>query len=87
MKISGNQTAIAEILNLLDSKFEPPFSCKCEDNFTHKLNCKYQSKIYEEKFGCDHFVYDVSYNDNHIENITLLHRGYSNGNLQDGCVK
>ena len=87
MKISGNQTAIAEVLYLLDSEFEPPFSCKCGNDFTHKLNCKYQSKDYERKYGCDHHVYDVSYDGRKINSITLLHRGYSNGNLQDGCVK
>jgi hypothetical protein len=87
MKISGNQTAIAEILYLLDSKFELPFACKCGSDFCHKLNCKYQSRKYEEMYGCDHFVYDVFYDGDNIKNITLLHHGYSGGNLQSGCVK
>ncbi len=86
MKISGNQTAIAEILYLLDSKFKLPFSCKCGSDCTHKLTCQYQSQEYEKKYGCNHFVYDVSYSYGKIKGITLLHRGYSNGNLQDGCV-
>ena len=87
MKISGNQTAIAEILYLLDSEFELPFSCKCGSDSTHKLNCHYQSIKYEETYGCNHFVYDVSYDGKKINSTTLLHRGYSDGNLQDGCIK
>lgn len=91
MKISGNQSAIAEILTLLDKNFVHPFSCRClysgmtESNVgTHYLNC---NKDFEHIFGCNYYIYDVDYDGHKITKATLLHHGYSNGNILDGTVK
>jgi hypothetical protein len=87
MKISGNQSAIVELFTLLDKDFVHPFVCKCNDNNTHKLNCQHQSKQFEEIYGEDNFVYDLDYDGDTIKSATLVHRGYTNGNLMDGSVK
>jgi len=87
MIISGNQTAIAEYMNLLDKDFVPPFYCKCGCDNIHTLYCHYQSKDYETRYGCNYFIYDIDYNGYNISSAKLLHQGYANGNLIDGCVK
>lgn len=91
MKISGNQTAIAEILFLLDSKFIPPFVChcnrsKCQTN-THVLTCEYQSKEREEIYGPHYYIYEVDYNGVRINSAKLLYHSYPDGNLLNGNVR
>ena len=87
MIISGNQTAIAEIMQKLDKDFVPPFVCKCGDKSTHKLICGYQDKQMEETFGCSYFEYEIDYDGEHIKSVKLLYKGHSNGNILDGTVK
>ena len=89
MKISGNQTAISEVMMLLDQKFVPPFACKCNnngDNGTHLLSCNYQNKDHENKYGCNFFEYEIEYDGINILSIKLLSKNYSNGNILNGCI-
>lgn len=87
MKISGNQTAISEVIMLLDQKFVPPFACKCKnsDNNTHLLSCKYQDKDHEDKYGCDFFEYEIEYDGINILSIKLLSKNYNN--ILNGCIR
>lgn len=87
MKISGNQTAIKEIMGLLDPSFIPPFLCKCTygDSGTHTLICQERDQWFEENYGCSFEVYNVYYDDMRIKNATLVHK-YSD-NILTGCVR
>lgn len=96
MKISGNQTAIVEIFNLLDKSFKySDFVCRCphsrvtcEDNLgCHYCSCEYQNKLHEQLFGCSYYIFDVDYDGEKIKSVKKIHRGYSNGNILDGSVK
>lgn len=95
MKISGNQTAIVEIFNLLDENFKYfEFVCKCpysgmSENYLgcHYCICQYQNKLSEKTLGCQYYVFDVDYDGEKIKSVKKLHHGYSNGNILDGCVK
>lgn len=96
MKISGNQSAIIEILNLLDKNFPLPFEliCLCsnsgmndENIGCHYLTCFYYGKLYEKEYGCSNYIYDIDYNGEKIKSANLLYRGYINGNILDGCIK
>lgn len=91
MRISGNQSAIAELFTLLDKDYLHPFKCRCKYGTdmgeTHTMTCQYRSKWFEENYGCEHYVYDVEYDGIHIKQAILIHHGWTNGNLLDGCVK
>ncbi len=92
MRISGNQTAIAEILTLLDKNFKHPFECGCNygrpsNDGTHFLTCGYRSKEHEQTWGCEHYIYDFNYDGNKISGLTLIHHGWQDGNILDGCVR
>lgn len=86
MIVSGNQTAIAELLYLLDKNFKPIFNCTCNNSgSTHQLICKYQSKQYENIYGETYQRYNIDYIDNKITKMSLLDSGSKN--ILTGCVK
>ena len=87
MIVSGNQTAIAEVLHLLDKDFEPIFNCKCGDSAgdTHQLICKYESKQFEKNYGEVYQRYNIEYNNSKITKMSLLDSGSKN--ILTGCVK
>lgn len=89
MIVSGNQTAIAELLYLLDKDFKPIFNCKCGDNAedTHQLICKFQSKTFEKNYGEVYQRYDIEYNNSNskVTKMSLLDSGSKN--ILTGCVK
>lgn len=89
MKISGNQTAIKEVMGLLDPLFIPPFLCKCsnrsQDSRTHTLTCRERDQWHEENYGCSFEVYNVDYDGVRIKNATLILK-YSD-NILTGCVR
>jgi hypothetical protein len=88
IKISGNQTAISEYLYILDDSYISPFACKCGgDGDAHKLNCEYQDKKYEEDHGCNFYICEFDHNGENILSTSIIYKGYTNGNLLDGCVK
>lgn len=90
-KISGNQTAIKEILNLLDPSYVPPFMCRCfgqptivpTEESCHQCECPEQTKQYEEAYGSTYHQYEVEL-DKHIIGCKLLQK--ESKNLLDGCV-
>jgi hypothetical protein len=86
MKISGNQTAIAEILTLLDKDFVHPFACQCPNSKgAHYCECQYQSKSFEEYYGSCYHEYELSIHNGKIESCKLLHKG--SNNILTGCIR
>lgn len=90
MKISGNKTAILEILNLLDENFPNPFGCqKCRHipYFIKNTDCNgLICTRYEDDNYPDNYVYDVDYDGLKIKNIRLIHKDRTNSNLLNGTV-
>lgn len=97
MLIYGNQTAIKEIMNLLDPLFVPSFMCRCygrqPSNIyavdqglgrTHWCECLEQDFWFEENYRCYFHIYDVDYNG---ENILKCKELSSSDNLLTGCLK
>ncbi len=93
MRISGNQTAIRELFQLLDPSLKDPFKCYgypcgCQhDGKTNILSCKYRNKDFENLYGCDFYDYEFSYDGDKISNLKLLHHGYPNSNILNGTVR
>lgn len=97
MKISGNQSAIAEILTLLDPTFLHPFRCRCpytdmdlEKRYMecHYCECLFEPKIKEEAYGSHFHSYDIEYDGEKITKYSGSGRdwGFSN-NILSGCVR
>lgn len=97
MKIAGNQSAIIEILTLLDKNINLPcgelkccclFSNMTDNNIgTHYLTCDYHGKLSEQEYGCKYYIYDIDYDGNKIKSMKLLHHTRRDSNLLNGCVK
>lgn len=97
MKISGSQSAIAEILTLLDPTFLHPFRCRCTNSGAnlekgllgcHYCECEYQPKLFEETFGPAFHSYEIEYDGTKITKCSGKGRdlGFSS-NILSGCVK
>lgn len=90
MKISGNQTAIKEIMNLLDSSFVPPFMCRCKDSHNAMI-CEEQDLSFEEIYGSYFYIYEVEYDGNKILKCIKLNSprnaGSGKDNILNGCVR
>lgn len=89
MLISGNQTAIKEIVNLLDPSFNAEKMCHhCHSSFGKTIE---DLKSYEEVYGLTYHIYDIEYNGNRISKYKEINAAhYANdcsGNLLNGCVK
>lgn len=101
MKISGNQTAVKEIMNLLDPNFIPPFMCKCyvskgfaQSNVyaeerglgrTHWCECPEEDKWYEANYREHFHSYEVEYDGNFISKCREILD--SSDNILNGCVR
>ena len=98
MKISGNQTAVKEMMNLLDPSFVPPFMCRCygrpQSNTyaadqglgrTHWCECKEQDYWFEAKIREYAHAYEIEYNGHTISKCVEIPE--SSDNLINGCVK
>lgn len=89
MKISGNQTAIKELVNLLDPNFDAEKMChKCQFSFGMQVE---DLKSYEENYGSTFHIYDIEYDGNHISKCKEMNQAHyasdGSGNLINGCVK
>lgn len=90
MKISGNQTAVKEIMNLLDPSFLPPFVCRCR-NYHNGMICQEQDLAFEEIYGLYFYIYEIEYDGNKILKCKELNAPRSAGsgkdNILNGCVR
>lgn len=89
MFISGNQTAVKEIVNLLDSSFDASRMChQCHSSFGRQID---DLKSYEETFGSTYHAYDIEYDGHRISKCKKVNAAHyaSDGsdNLFNGCVK
>lgn len=89
MLISGNQTAIKEIINLLDPTFDASRMChRCHFSFGRTIE---DLKSYEETYGLTYHIYDIEYNGNRISKCKEANGAHyasdGSGNLLNGCVK
>lgn len=89
MIISGNQTAVKEIMNLLDSTFDVTKTCHwCYSNFGRPID---DLKCYEKSHKLTFHIYDIEYDDNRILKCKGLNQAHYAGdgsdNLINGCVK
>ena len=89
MIISGNQTAIKEIVNLLDPNFDAARMChKCHSSFGRTID---DLKTHEEIYGLTYHVYDIEYDGARISKYKEINAAHyaSDGsdNLFNGCVK
>jgi hypothetical protein len=89
MKIYGNQTAVKEIMNLLDSSFIPPFMCRCKD-YHNAMICEEQDFLFEEIYGLHFYMYEIEYNGSKILKCKPLNyprnAGSGRDNILNGCV-
>lgn len=89
MFISGNQTAIKEIVNLLDPSFDASRMCRqCHSSFGRTIE---DLKSYEEIYGLTYHIYDIEYDGNRISKCKEANGAHyasdGSGNLFNGCVK
>ena len=88
MLISGNQTAVKEIITLLDPDFLAERMChRCNSNFGQQVN----DMEHEEIYGLTYHVYDIEYDGYHISKCKDMNQAHfpidGSDNLLNGCVK
>lgn len=89
MFISGNQTAVKEIVMLLDPSFPAERMChRCCSNLGWTID---DLKLYERDYGPVYHIYDIEYDGHRIfkcKNVNGAHCACDgSNNLLNGCVK
>lgn len=89
MKISGTQSTIKELLNLLDPTFILPFACRCAGEHNH-MWCEWEDKDHNDFYLPKYYEYDVEYSGEKILKCLPLNSpknaGSGQNNLKNGCV-
>lgn len=93
ISISGTQSAIIEILSLLDKNFKIPWGChKCRHlPFNIKTNC---NKMICDRFNCEEEIYwiynyrlEIDYDGTQIAFSKIINKDGPNSNILSGTVR
>jgi len=97
MRIFGNQSAIIEILRLLDKNFNNPWGChKCKnlsfedqenENDCNSMICDRFNKKLEKICGTYNYLLEIEYDGENIKYTKILYKDYPNSNILSGTVR